>query len=480
MAFPRHANHSGAAQNPAGLATGTLSIPELVANNIAEVAPAIASVFVFAAIVGAAGVGTPFVILIATIGFACHVNSTAEFSRVSPSAGFYATYCARAFGPRTGATIAGGYLLAMFVFYTAVFFQIGVWVNTVVQRSFSFDLPWWVAALVLEAIVMALLLRGVKISVLAAVSLFAIEATLLFVCAIAMLVTSWGHINGAGFNPANIKNGASGFGLGFVLAIFLFLGASGSSPLAEEARNPRRALPRAIWAATGAAFFIYLFMAWAMVVGLHGSPSRLAGAEFPFLGATIAAASPLQYLLYFAAFTSAVGVLFGTGNAGSRVLFNSARDGLFPELMTRVLPVRRTPWAAISIPIVLAMIATLIVGGLVGAGNAFNYTATLATDLFMVVFIVTNIATIPYFWRQHRDEFSWIRHFAVPILGVIAFGYPLYESVLPSQAPPYNWFGIAVIAAYAIAFFWALARGHQIGDMGTRLADDAPVPVAAR
>ena len=225
------------------LAQGTLTVPELVANNIAEVAPAIATIFVFAAIVAAAGVGSPFVILIAAIGFACHVNSTAQFSRVCPSAGFYATYCARAFGPRTGATIAGGYLLAMFVFYTAVFFQIGVWVSTIVQRSFGFGLPWWIAALVLEGVVVALLLRGVKILVLTAVSLFAVEAAGLFICAIAMLVTSWGQISGAGFNPANIKNGPSGFGLGFVLAIFLFLGASGSSPLAEEARRPRRAPP---------------------------------------------------------------------------------------------------------------------------------------------------------------------------------------------------------------------------------------------
>ena len=422
----------------------------------------------------------------ACIGFACHVNSTAEFSRVSPSAGFYATYCARAFGPRVGATIAGGYLLAMFVFYSAVFFQIGVWVSTVVQNVWAFNLPWWVAALVLEAVVMALLIRGVRISVLTAVSLFAIEATLLFICAIVMLVTSWSYISGAGFNPANITGGAGGFGLGFVLAIFLFLGASGSSPLAEEAREPRRALPRAIWAATIVAFCIYLFMAWAMVVGSHNDVTVLQAATFPFVGAAASAGSWLPYLLYFAGFTSAMGVLFGTGNAGSRVLFNSARDGLFPKVVTRIQPRYQTPWVAIAAPIVLAMIGTLILGSRVGAGNAFNYTATLATDLFMVVFIVTNLATIPYFWRHHRSEYSWFRHFAVPLLGVVAFGYPLYESVLPSQAAPYSWFGIAVLVAYGLSFGWALVRNHQIKDMGRLLADDVvtteeptPGPTAA-
>jgi len=48
----------------------------------------------------------------------------------------------------------------------------------------------------------------------AAVSLFAMEVTMLFVAAIAMLVTSGGYITGAGFDPANIKNGASGFLIG--------------------------------------------------------------------------------------------------------------------------------------------------------------------------------------------------------------------------------------------------------------------------
>lgn len=461
------------------LMRGTLSIPELVANNVAEIAPAIATIFVFAAIVAAAGVGTPFVILIAAIGFACHVNSTAEFSRVSPSAGFYATYCARAFGSRAGATIAGGYLLAMFVFYTAVFFQMGVWVSTVVQNVWHFDLAWWIPALVIEAIVVLLLIRGVKISVLTAVSLFAVEATLLFVCAIWMLITSHSYISAAGFNPANITGGAGGFGLGFVLAIFLFLGASGSSPLAEEARSPRKALPRAIWIATLVGVFIYLFMAWAMVVGSHNDVTVLQAATFPFVSAATAAASPLQYLLYFAGFTSAMGVLFATGNAGSRVLYNVARDGLFPKAVTAIHPRYRTPWFAILVPIVLAMIATLIVGFRVGAGNAFNYTATLATDLFMVVFIVTNLATIPYFWTKHRDEFSWFRHLVVPLIGVVAFGYPLYESVLPSQAAPYSWFGIAVVVAYVISFVWGVVRTRQIRGMGNLLADhEPPQPVS--
>lgn len=451
---------------------GALRVPEMVANNIAEVAPAIATIFVFAAVGHAAGVGTPLVTLIAIMGFACHANSTAEFSRVIPSAGFYATYCARTFGSHTGAAMAGGYLIAMFSFYVAVFFQVGVWTSYVAEHAFNFSLAWWIPTLVIEALVLTLLLLGVKISVRTAVSLFAIEAVLLFICAFGILVMSPGYINGAGFDPTNIKNGVGGFGLGFVLAIFLFLGSSGSSPLAEEAKDPRRSLPLAIYAATGIAFFIYLFMAWTIGVGLHQNANAITSADFPFVSATVSAVPFLQYLLYFAGFTSAIGVLFGTGNAGSRVLYNVARDGLAPAMMMRVHPKWQTPWVAICIPIAITMIAALVLGNFVGAHQAFGYTAAFATDMFMVVFIVTNAATIVYFWREQRSKFSWLRHFLIPVLGIAAFGYPLYESVLPSQNAPYSWFGIAVLIAYLLSFLWGAVRSNKITNMGQRLATD--------
>lgn len=151
---------------------GALGVREMVANNIAESAVAIASIFVLAGMANSAGVGTPFVVVMASIGFFCHVNTTAEFSRFIPSAGFYSTYCARAFGPLTGAVIAGIYLIGMYVFYMATFCQIGLWTATSVSQSFGFSLAWWIPALVLETLVVVLLLRGIKFSVTAAISLF--------------------------------------------------------------------------------------------------------------------------------------------------------------------------------------------------------------------------------------------------------------------------------------------------------------------
>lgn len=450
---------------------GVLGIREMVANNIAESAVAIASIFVLAGMANSAGVGTPFVVLMACIGFFCHVNTTAEFSRVIPSAGFYSTYCARTFGPLTGATIAGVYLIGMYVFYMATFVQVGLWTATSVSESLGFSLAWWIPALILEALVVALLLRGIKFSVGAAISLFTVEVVLLFICAFGILWTSPAYISVAGFNPANIKNGTSGFSLAFILGIFLFLGASGSSPLAEEARNPRRSLPRAIFTATSVAALIYIFISWVMVVGLHNDSEAITSASFPLLAATKSSIPGFQYLLYFAGFTSAIGVLFGSQHAGSRVMYNTASDGLAPTFMGRVHSKWQTPWPAIVIPVVVTMAGTLVLGNIVGAHKAFDYTATYATDMFMIVFIVTNVATIPYFWRHQRKQFSWIRHCIIPLLGVVAFGYPLYASVLPSQEPPYGWFWLIILIGIVLSVLWGLVRRHK-SEVGARLAVD--------
>src|SRR5579875_3420030 len=208
------------------LRRGSLSAGELTAAGLAQIAPAIATFFVLGGIVGASGLAAPLVILIAGIGFAFHVNSNAEFNRAIPSAGFYVTYLSRAFGRRVGAMGAFVYTLSYITLGAAIFYQVGVWTHTSVQAMFGVDLPWWVPTLVVEAAVALLIIGGVRLSIRVAVSLFAFEMAVMVAGAVAMLVAHPGAASAAAFNPAHLTNGLSGLGLGFPLAIFLFLGAS--------------------------------------------------------------------------------------------------------------------------------------------------------------------------------------------------------------------------------------------------------------
>ncbi|WP_431193170.1 amino acid permease [Streptomyces tendae] len=48
-----------------------------------------------------------------------------------------------------------------------------------------------------------------------------------------------------------------------------------------------------------------------------------------------------------------------TGIMSSRLAYGMAKDGLLPGALTKVLPGRRTPWAAIAVTTVLAMLLAL-------------------------------------------------------------------------------------------------------------------------
>jgi 2-(1,2-epoxy-1,2-dihydrophenyl)acetyl-CoA isomerase len=250
------------------LRRGSLSAGELTAAGLAQIAPAIATFFVLGGIVGASGLAAPLVILIAGIGFAFHVNSNAEFSRAIPSAGFYVTYLSRAFGRRVGAMGAFVYTLSYITLGAAIFYQVGVWTHTSVQAMFGVNLPWWIPTLVVEAAVALMIIGGVRLSIRVAVSLFGFEMAVMVAGAVAMLVAHPAAASAAAFNPAHLTNGLSGLGLGFPLAIFLFLGASTPALMAEESRSPRRSVPLAIFGATAAA------VAYGLTVGRRSRRRR--------------------------------------------------------------------------------------------------------------------------------------------------------------------------------------------------------------
>jgi amino acid transporter len=53
--------------------------------------------------------------------------------------------------------------------------------------------------------------------------------------------------------------------------------------------------------------------------------------------------------------------------------------------------------------------------------TGFLLTATILVDIFAPMYVLLNIACITYFWRYRREEFSWLLHGLLPVLGALAF-----------------------------------------------------------
>src|SRR5256885_3692125 len=265
------------------LERGALKLVDIATSTMANIAPAMSFYFSFALIAAVAGIGSPLTIVMAIVAIALLGNTLAEFSRSIPSTGSFITFIGKTFGPVMAVTttivVSIGYIIAM----SSVIDISGGWTQIIIQKYFGFNIPWQLLTLVFVVIVFFLLVRGVHLSTQWAGYFFLLEMIVLVLVSVVALVANAGHLSLAPFNPANISGGLAGFGLGFPVAVYMFIGWENSAALAEETDDPRRNVPRAVFMSIALMAVTYLLLAYSTVSGFNYNGKALASSEIPFI-----------------------------------------------------------------------------------------------------------------------------------------------------------------------------------------------------
>ena len=300
-----------------------------------------------------------------------------------------------------------------------------------------------------------------------------------------VLIKHGGHLSLAPFEPSHITNGFSGLAAGFPLAIYLFIGWENSAALAEETGDPRRNVPRAVFASIAIMGVSYLVFAYATVTGFGNNVTKLGQSAIPFITVADATVGALAFCAYLAGLTSTLGALIAGTNSQARLVFNAGREGLLPSWIGKVHATRRTPLNAIFIfvSVALAIIGVWallhVVGGSSGAMDPVNFFAeasTMGTILVLVVYLLSNLA-LPFYYRKCQPmQFHPVKHGVLPALGALAIIVPLYYLAKPGQPPPYDWFPYAALIIVAVATVYAFVlngRDSGLADrVGSLVADD--------
>lgn len=457
------------------LERGQLSLFDIATSTMANIAPAMSFFFSSALIASTAGVASPLTIIVAAIAIALLGNTLAEFSRSIPSTGSFITFIGKTFGPVMAVTttivISLGYIIAM----ASVITISGGWMQIILQKYLGFNVPWQLLTLLFVAIVFFLMVRGVSISTRWAGYFFGMEMAVLVLVSIIILVTHAGHLSLAPFNPANLSGGLKGLGLGFPVAIYLFVGWENSAALAEETRDPRRNVPKAIYASVLLMALSFLLFMYATVVAFNYNATTLSAAQVPFIDAAQKISGILAVLAYIAGFTSIMSAMIAGSNSQSRLIFNAAREGLLPSWLAKLHPRTRTPWVSFLAFVGVGLAITYIFGWNVDPVIFFGEIATMGTILISLVYLVSNLALPVYYRRHHREQFSLVKHLILPLLGVLAIGFPLWALVQPGQLPPFNlfpWIGLAIVVLAFIYAFILSRRDPTLGDrVGSIVAD---------
>ncbi|MEU4535251.1 APC family permease [Streptosporangium sp. NPDC023825] len=209
------------------------------------------------------------------------------------------------------------------------------------------------------------------------------------------------------FHPAN--GAFLGVLGGTALAFYALLGFEDSVNLAEEAKEPQRDFPRALFGGLTIAAIIYMGVAFTATMLVD--TKTLTDSSGPLLEVVKVAGLAFPPKLF------ALIALLAVGNTAlinmlmaSRLVYGMAREGIVPRVFAAVHPTRSTPWVAIvfTVGVAAVLVATGDVGGL----------ADTTVLLLLCVFTLVNVAVLVL--RKDRvdhDHFrapSWM-----PVLGAV-------------------------------------------------------------
>ena len=457
---------------------GALGIMDISAATMANIGPAMSFYFGFGFLAITAGVASPLTIVAAGIAIALLGNTLAQFSRAQPSTGGFITFVGKTFGGTSAVTTAllcgVGYIIAM----ASVIAISGGFLSITLQRYAHVDIPWGYLTVILTALAVLMMIRGVGLSTKIAGFFFAFEMLVLVVVSVATLIKNGGHLSAVPFEPSHITNGFSGLAAGFPLAIYLFIGWENSAALAEETDNPRRNVPRAVFTSVAIMAVSYVVFAYATVSGFGYNVTKLGAAPIPFISVADATIGVLAFFAYLAGMTSTLGALIAGTNSQARLVFNAGREGLLPAWIGHVNRARRTPMNAIFI---FVGISGLIIGGwaflhlIAGTTGAldpitfFAESSTMGTILVLVVYLLANLA-LPFYYRRYRPhEFSPVKHAILPGLGALAIIVPLYYLAKPGQPTPYDWFPYAALIVVVVAAIYAYILNSRNPSLAARV-----------
>jgi amino acid transporter len=457
--WERNASDMEIGEHTAALKAGEVSLLGAVMTGAAVMAPTASILFGVALVAGVAGSAVPLIFLIAAVGVLATGNTLARFARIWPSAGSFVTFITRVFGSTVGLAVGVAVLLGWLVAYAAVYVFIGDFLAHDFFGGSRGELTTSLLIIGFVALVLIPVVRGVQLSVRVSLIALLVEVALIVVLGFSVLVHGGAH--GISLSAFALPDGGlKPIALGFAITVFLFGGFEQPVPMAEETRNPRRNVPLAVILCIVGIGALYVFASWFLVLAF-GDGAALAQQADPIHAAAARYAPWLAPLVKWILLSSFIGFGVAANTAVSRIVFNTAREGLLPKQLGALHRRHRTP--------AVAAFAFGGAGMAIGLGSklvadstaAVTLLSTVGSLLIISMYVLVNAALVVWWWRERRAsrEHGVVAHVVVPVAGIAVLASPYYYNLKPGQPSPLDlvpW-GLALLAAVA-AGFTALVR----------------------
>ena len=396
--------------------------------------------------------------LMATM-YLCMVFGLAEMASALPVAGAGYGFARRALGPLGGFATGVAILVEYAIAPAAISVFIGGYVESLGLFGLTSSWPVYLVCYLVfvgahlygvgEALRMMLVVTGVAVVALVA---FAVGMVPAFA---PDKLVDIAPTSAAGASPF-LPFGYAGVWAALVYGIWFFLAVEGVPLAAEEARDPRRDMPRGIIAAVLA---LLLFAAVILVLAPGGAGSAvIAQSDNPLPAAMRAAAGGNGALAQFVNYVGLAGLVasfFSIIYAYSRQLFALSRAGYLPRWLS-LTSRRRTPYAALIAPGTIGFALAAATGDGAQLINIAVFGATASYVLLNLSHIVLRVRE-PELRRPYRTPGGVVTTSIALVLAVAAV---LATFLVDPTAAAIT----AGILLAALAYFWFHSRHHLVAN----------------
>jgi amino acid transporter len=405
-----------------------LKLVDVVAQSVGLIGPVFSAAFLIPLIAGfgfsgeGAGIATPFAVILATIGVLGLGWIVAQYAKRVHAAGSLYDYVTMGLGSRIGGWTGWIYYGGTLLLSSAIAVLVGWFLRDNVLPAYGIDglLPTWLWSLIYVGLVFLVLAAGVQISTRLQLLLALVSAAVVLAFFVNVILNAPENSLKA-FNPAEAPS-YTGILFGVLYGVLIFVGFETAANLAEEAENPKQAIPRAVTLSVLIVAVFYVIAAYAQIAGfgfdtavlldpaIASGPLFALGSQDFFGGSSDFMLNLLQLVVLL----DVMAVGLGAATASTRGIFALGRDRKIPGIAAKTTGGGNPIAAALVVAIVSAawVIATVAFetlfanGVLEGAPHelgVFQWISTLGAFLIMAVYGLMALGAFPGL-RDHPNK----------------------------------------------------------------------------
>ena len=264
------------------------------------------------------------------------------------------------------------------------------------------------------------------------------------------LIRGFTVLNPEPVNYTESPYGFAGIAIAFVLIFFAFIGFEDMANVAEEVKNPKKTIPRAIILSVLISGILYILVSLAVVRVINWEELATSSAPMAMV-AERGLGSEAHIILSSIALFAITNTVLITLVAGSRIFYGMAREKVFPSLLEKIHFKTKTPWVAVLV-ILITSVGFTFIGDIVIVAN-------ITVFAIVITFASVNLAVIVLRYTEPDIERKFKVPLSVgkfPILPLFGLGISVYMAL--QFEIEIILIGLAIIISGAIFYLFTKKR----------------------